>query len=174
MVMLMMVMLMMVQAVLLLCGAFATHEQACKYQQTPSPRFLKIIVITIIIILTIITILTIIIIIIITIISIINEKDKAGKQIPTDPSLSQEHHHDGNADNDDGCTIVQTVLLIFGKCQQMKHLINHQHNFEEKAFDLSHEHLHHHVSSGDKAPFPFQLPRKPFKSDKEENLMAHL
>ena len=87
---------------------------------------------------------------------------------------SQEHHHDGNADNDDGCTIVQAVLLIFGKCQQMKHLINHQHTFEEKAFDLSHEHLHHHVSSGDKAPFPFQLPRKPFKSDKEENLMAHL
>ena len=135
MVMLMMVMLMMVQAVLLLCGAFATHEQACKYQQTPSPRFLKIIVIPI---LTIITILI-----------IINKKDKAGKQIPTDPSLSQEHHHDGNADNDDGCTIVQTVLLIFGKCQQMKHLINHQHTFEERAFDLSHEHLHHHVSSGD-------------------------
>ena len=146
MVMLMMVMLMMVQAVLLLCGAFATHEQACKYQQTPSPRFLKIIVITIItfIIIIILTILTII-----TILIIINKKDKAGKQIPTDPSLSQEHHHDGNADNDDGCTIVQAVLLIFGKCQQMKHLINHQHNFEERAFDLSHEHLHHHVSSGD-------------------------
>ena len=96
MVMLMMVMLMMVQAVLLLCGAFATHEQACKYQQTPSPRFLKIIVITIIIII-------IITILIITIISIINKKDKARKQIPTDPSLSQEHHHGGNADNDDGC-----------------------------------------------------------------------